>query len=661
MSDFETHSDIVTLTQKVERIFDAVVDLPLAQRVEKVNELAKGNASVASDVLELLSFESSADGQTDFILERPIFSPEAQRFLKQNDPRAEQVGDIIDRYQLTQLLGEGGMGVVFQAEQLTDIRRKVALKIIKRSSETNLTAARFENECQAMAKLNHAGIAKVLDAGTTQSHRPFLVMELVHGDNLIEFANKNQLDLESRLKLFSQICEAVQHAHQKGVIHRDLKPSNILVSMNDGSPIPKVIDFGIATALNQPESQEPIGTLLGGLTGTPQYMSPEQATWGTNEIDTRTDIYSLGILLYELITGSTPLSVASLKDLNPIELVEKVRKQKIIPPSKRIEEAQSKSVSSKHSSFTSKKYRIHGALDCIVRKSLSSDPAQRYASAAELSADIDRFLDHTPVDAVPYSIRYRLSTFLTKHKRAATLTLFTLLGLLAASICCVVFGIHAMQSNASKDQALFELRNRNRQLAEARLALQESTNQKRYSLAVKNAVMVTAMEEMRNSRHPFPSFQSPIELLHNATTGFQLIEFIREDLEPLLTATEEARKQESTFFDRARKLEEGSWVSQAFATVAFAQPRPTRNQRSKMELEHRTHLLRNLVEECQIEFNGKGLQLASSLNLLAASLLEQQKSQEAAAHLQHAISLNGSPEQRERSLKLLKFAKEEME
>ena len=256
--------------------------------------------------------------------------------IYKTSPITEEPGNIIDRYKLLEKIGEGGMAVVYMAEQKKPIRRKVALKIIKLGMDTKQVIARFEAERQALAMMDHPNIAKVLDAGATETGRPYFVMEMVTGVSITEYCDTNNIKTSERLKLFSQVCNAVQHAHQKGIIHRDIKPTNVMVTHHDGRPIPKVIDFGIAKATNQKLTEKTLFTRYAHIIGTPAYMSPEQAEISDSDVDTRSDIYSLGVLLYELLTGTTPFSEEELRKAGYTEMERIIRQQEPAKPSTKL-------------------------------------------------------------------------------------------------------------------------------------------------------------------------------------------------------------------------------------------------------------------------------------------------------------------------------------
>jgi Tol biopolymer transport system component len=358
---------------------------------------------------------------------------------------AEVPGAIIGRYKLLEKIGEGGMAVVYMAEQEQPIRRKVALKIIKLGMDTRQVIARFEAERQALALMDHPSIAKVLDAGATETGRPYFVMELVQGISITEYCEKNSLSTKDRLTLFLQVCHAVQHAHQKGIIHRDLKPSNVMVTHHDGKPVPKVIDFGIAKATNQKLTEKTLFTRYAHLIGTPAYMSPEQAELSDLDIDTRSDIYSLGVLLYELLTGTTPFSEEELRQAGYLEMQRVIREQEPVKPSTRIKTAlRGASVPARPKTLcgdarptktftggTPVLREVRGDLDWIVMKSLEKDRVRRYETASSLAEDIRRHLEHEPVLARGPGAAYRLHKFLRRHR------VQTLIGLTAAILMAI--------------------------------------------------------------------------------------------------------------------------------------------------------------------------------------------------------------------------------
>ncbi|HUG66891.1 MAG TPA: protein kinase [Pirellulaceae bacterium] len=352
-----------------------------------------------------------------------------------DQPITERPGTVIGRYKLLEQIGEGGFGVVFMAEQQEPVRRKLALKIIKPGMDTKEVIARFEAERQALAIMDHPNIAKVLDAGATESGRPFFVMELVRGISITDFCDQNSLTTRERLELFASVCQAVQHAHQKGVIHRDIKPSNVLVTMHDDKPVPKVIDFGVAKATNQQLTERTFFTRFAQMIGTPLYMSPEQAQMSGLDVDTRSDIYSLGVLLYELLTGTTPFDQKRIREAAYDELLRIIREEEPPKPSLRISTlAETLPSVAAHRKLEPKKLSalVRGELDWIVMKALEKDRVCRYETANGFAADIERYLKDEPVEACPPSAAYRFRKFARRNKAllstAAAIGIALLLG-----------------------------------------------------------------------------------------------------------------------------------------------------------------------------------------------------------------------------------------
>ncbi|XHC25088.1 serine/threonine-protein kinase [Phycisphaerales bacterium ac7] len=332
---------------------------------------------------------------------------------------SELAGDEIGHYRLLEPLGEGGFGTVWAAEQREPIKRRVALKIIKLGMDTRQVIARFEAERQALAMMDHPNIAKVFDAGATGTGRPYFVMELVKGVPIVEYCDREKLDTEARLDLFVKTCNAIQHAHQKGIIHRDIKPSNVLVTLHDGRPVPKVIDFGIAKATNQELTDKTIYTQHRQMIGTPAYMSPEQAEMSGLDIDTRSDIYSLGVLLYEMLTGTTPFSNEELNSAGLEGMMRMIRDVEPHKPSTRLSslgDAATQAAERRKADVQKLGLLLRGDLDWIVMKCLEKDRTRRYDTASGLAADIDRHLNDEPVSASPPSTGYRLRKFVKRNK-----------------------------------------------------------------------------------------------------------------------------------------------------------------------------------------------------------------------------------------------------
>lgn len=484
--------------ERVKELLSQASRLPRAERAAFIRHAATDDPRTAAEAIDLLpTLDDSAF----------MGAPTGGGLLAALPPSevvGESPGTSIDRYKLLQLIGEGGFGSVFMAEQTEPVHRKVALKIIKAGMDTRQVIARFEAERQALALMDHPNIARVLDAGATHSGRPYFVMELVRGEPITKYCDRERLSIEQRLRLLCDVCHAVQHAHQKGIIHRDLKPSNVLVTVANGQPLPKVIDFGIAKATAAKLTDKTLFTELHQLIGTPEYMSPEQAELSGVDIDTRSDVYSLGVLLYELLSGSTPLERGRLHSTPMAEIQRLIREEEPPRPSLRFRTLDGTSrergsggpreglpATDRSSAIEIARLRrteplllaraLRGDLDWIVMKCLEKDRRRRYETASSLAHDIERYLVHEPVLATPPRPGYKLRKFIRRNR-----TIVVAGGLIAAVLAVGMVG--------TAGGLVWALRERERADAQKRIAegnaeaaRQEAERANRESLAALDA------------------------------------------------------------------------------------------------------------------------------------------------------------------------------
>lgn len=423
-----------TVDIREQEIFLEAIEIasPIA-RLDYVFQACGDNINLRERVQQLLNLQT--DGS--FILDRDVTLDPAGNIRTGQDEFSDLTGTTIAKYHLVRQIGSGGMGDVYLAEQKEPIRRRVAVKVIKLGLDTKSFVARFNAERQALALMDHRGITKVYDAGSTKTGRPYFVMELVAGEDITNFCDTNLLTIEQRLKIFLDLCKSIQHAHQKGLIHRDLKPSNVLVTKKDGEYISKVIDFGVSKATHSRSVGQTDLTRLACMIGTPDYMSPEQTDTQGNDQDIRTDIYSLGAVLFEVLTGSTPFELEELKKKNLLSIREIIQTRAIEAPSSRV----GKLVDSKPQVFRDRNLNsqelakeLRGNLDAIVLKCLSKDRAERYPSVAELAADLERHLQGDQVAAVRQSKFSYYVRQLKKHKWVVGLSSAVAIILISISI-----------------------------------------------------------------------------------------------------------------------------------------------------------------------------------------------------------------------------------
>jgi serine/threonine protein kinase/Flp pilus assembly protein TadD len=446
-------------SQRAKSLFLAAADRPVDERAAFLDEACADEPELRRRVEQLLE----AHDRPDSLPEAP---PEVGRTA---DGGAEGPGTVIGPYKLLQQIGEGGMGTVYMAEQAYPVQRKVALKIIKAGMDSRQVVARFEAERQALALMDHPHIAKVFDAGTTAAARPYFVMELVKGLPITKYCDERRLTPRLRLELFIPVCQAVQHAHQKGIIHRDLKPSNVLVALYDGRPVPKVIDFGVAKATGLKLTERTLYTDFGAIVGTLEYMSPEQAELNQLDIDTRSDIYSLGVLLYELLTGTTPLDRKRLQQAAILDVLRIIREEEPPRPSTRLTTTEELPSIAANRGLEPKRLSglVRGDLDWIVMKALEKDRNRRYETANGLAMDLQRYLADEPVLACSPSPWYRLRKYARRNR--GRLTAAGVLGLaLFVGVGGIGWGIRDRAARQARDASDME-----RSLERAELHLQQ--------------------------------------------------------------------------------------------------------------------------------------------------------------------------------------------
>jgi serine/threonine protein kinase len=451
----------------VKAVFDRALEITsAAERRAYLDEACAADPEVRGKVEALLRAYDEAGSFLE--------SPPAVLGATVDEPVAERPGTVLGPYRLMEQTGEGGMGLVFVAEQTQPVRRRVALKVIKPGMDTRQVVARFEAERQALALMDHPNIARVLDGGETGSGRPYFVMELVKGAPITEYCDRSRVPVRERLGLFLAVCRAVQHAHQKAIIHRDLKPSNVLVVSHDGTPVVKVIDFGVAKAVGGRLTDKTVYTHFAQLVGTLEYMAPEQAGESGLDVDTRSDVYALGVLLYELLTGTTPFARERLRAAGPDKLRRILREEEPPPPSTRLstlgQEAAATVSTNRRSEPRQLRRLVRGELDWVVMKALEKDRSRRYESASAFAADVQRHLADEPVEARPPSTAYRLGKFLKRHRgpaAAAGLVLLALVGGIAGTSVGKLRADRALAAEAGQRARAEQARDRAREALDA--------------------------------------------------------------------------------------------------------------------------------------------------------------------------------------------------
>lgn len=479
-----------------------------------------------SEVDELLAMHEGAKG----FMPRPAVALNEQPTAATSSI-PDMTGTIIGPYKLLQVIGEGGMGVVYMAEQQEPVRRKVALKIIKPGMDSKQVIARFEAERQALAMMDHVNIAKVLEAGTTDKKLPYFVMELVQGVPITEYCDANQLSPRKRLDLFVPVCRAIQHAHQKGIIHRDIKPSNVLVTLYDDKPVPKVIDFGVAKAVESRLTEKTLFTQFGAMVGTFEYMSPEQADMNALGVDTRSDVYSLGVLLYEMLTGSTPLERSQLREAAFDEIVRRIKEEDPPKPSIRLSSsaALGKVAKARKTEPTKLSTLVRGELDWIVMRCLEKDRKRRYDGANDLAKDIVRYLTDEKVEACPPTLGYQVRKAYRRHRGAIlTAAAFTAV-LILATIASLWFAMSAQSAERLARMNAMESQHHRETAEQERKKAQERTIDA-------NAVTDFLVKSVLSQADPYSG--SPHDITLREALGKSVEQFEQQFSEPsLLGAT----------------------------------------------------------------------------------------------------------------------------
>lgn len=471
---------------RVEELLEQALTRSESDRTAFLAEACEGDKKLREEVESLLAMAGNADGFLDTLV------------AGERDAPAEEPGTVIGHFKLLQKIGEGGFGTVYMADQEAPIRRRVALKIIKAGMDTKQVVARFEAERQALAMMDHTNIARVFDGGSTESGRSYFAMELVKGVPITQYCDEQKLTTEERLRLFMDVCSAVQHAHQKGVIHRDLKPSNVLVTLYDGRPVPKVIDFGIAKAIDQRLTDKTLFTQFEQMIGTPDFMSPEQAKMSGLDVDTRSDIYSLGVLLYVLLTGQKPFDWGQT---GLDEIRRRIKEEDPPKPSTRVntlgEDQLTTTARHRNSDGVRLQSQLRGDLDWIVMKAIEKDRTRRYETANAFRLDLERYLNHELVSAVAPSFSYRLSKFVRRNRAAVLMGGAAAVVLTVATIVSSISTFWALSESKTKQSVLDQLQI---EQGKTRAALDESRRSEA-ALVKQSVALEAARDEARLNQY----------------------------------------------------------------------------------------------------------------------------------------------------------------
>jgi eukaryotic-like serine/threonine-protein kinase len=625
-------------TQSEEAIFLAAVQLATAQeRLAYVQGACANDEQLLNRVSELLASHDASRGPLD------LPPPGVGNASTLYQLPLERPGTQIGPYKLLQQIGEGGMGVVYMAEQSEPVQRKVALKVIKPGMDSRQVIARFEAERQALAMMDHVNIARVLDAGATESGRPYFVMELVHGVPITKYCDDNRLTPRQRLELFVPVCQAIQHAHQKGIIHRDIKPSNVMVTLYDGKPVPKVIDFGVAKATEQKLTERTLFTQYGTMVGTLEYMSPEQAEMSALGVDTRSDIYSLGVLLYELLTGSTPLDQKRIREAAYAEILRIIKEEEPPKPSTRLSESGDAlaSISAQRHTEPAKLSKLmRGELDWIVMKTLEKDRNRRYETANGFAADVQRYLNDEPVLACPPSSWYRFRKFARRNKGPMLAVAVVLLALVGGVIGTSWGMVRAKLARRLAEQERDE-KDKARQLAE--------TNEKR-ALKARDAERLALTGEAQQRQRAEGNLQLATAVLDEIIVkdARQRLNLYTQDQSKGLATNPEREKLERELLDKGlefyEKLAQSNatdWAARrerakAYSNIGFIQRQYRNIAQAEKAYRQATDLMEKLADERPEDFDNR-FNLASDYFSLAG--LEAGRPQHAEEITRHSLAL----------------------
>jgi len=640
-------------TRDEKAIFLAALEKGTPQeRSAFLEEACAGDPALLDRVKELLATHEQSRGPLD----SP--PPGISAYPSIDPPVTETPGTQIGPYKLLQQIGEGGMGVVYMAEQSEPVERRVALKIIKPGMDSRQVIARFEAEKQALAMMDHPNIAKVFDAGTTEpplspggrgaggegSGRPYFVMELVKGVPITQYCDEHHLTPQQRLELFVPVCHAVQHAHQKGIIHRDLKPTNVLVAEYDDRPVPKIIDFGVAKAIDQRLAERTMFTALGQVVGTIDYMSPEQTKLNQLDIDTRTDIYSLGVLLYELLTGETPLDRQRLRSAAFDEMLRIIREEEPPKPSLRLSSSDSLPSIAANRQIEPKKLStlVRGELDWIVMKALEKDRTRRYETANGFAADIERYLSDEPVLACPPSAGYRLRKFARRNK-GPVLAVSLLLLALVGGIIGTTWGLVCAEK-ARRDAVAAQLAEAERAEGErrARDEAQKAFEAERKAKEGENTQRLRAEENVNLAI-------AILDEIFIKEVGQRLALSIQDEAKGLAKNPEREKSEREflekglKFYERLAETNATDWSARrsrakAYAKVGLVERRLKDFTASEKAYRQAVHLMEELAEERPKDFDNR-FDLAYTYHWLSGPYLESGRVQPAEEATRHALAL----------------------